>query len=164
MTKYLLSAAQAPFSRRTLLALGAVVAPSVAVAQPADSAPESALRAFLSAFENCDLLAMEAAFAPDATSFDRALPTAADPDAHRRTPGMPRGMRELATKLRRAGGAPPYHRLEPHDLLIQRSGDMAVCSFHLDAPDGLGRRTVVLQRRHDGWKIIHLHASNVARA
>jgi hypothetical protein len=39
---------------------------------------------------------------------------------------------------------------------------VAVCTFHLDDPDSLGRRTVVLQRRQGAWKIIHIHASTVA--
>lgn len=155
-----------PPDRRAVLA-GALLAagPAKAAIRPSDEA-EAALRAFLKAFEACDLPAMEAAFASDAQSFDRVPPGQAAPDlAHyRRASGMPAGMRAVAQALRAQGGAPPYQRLEPHDLLVQASDDMAVLSFHLDAPHSLGRRTVVMARRPGGWKIIHLHASNVSDA
>jgi ketosteroid isomerase-like protein len=124
---------------------------------------KAALQEFLTAFENCDLARMEAAFAPDATYFDRApAGQKVTPGEYRRGRGMPPGMRRLATELPKTRAGPPFLALRPHDLLIQAGADVAVCTFHLDDPDSLGRRTVVLQRRQGAWKIIHIHASTVA--
>ena len=133
------------------------------------SGPETALRDFLRAFEDCDLKAMELAFSTDATSFDRIVmaPETKGPidlRDYRRIRGMPPGMRRTAEELPRGKKGPPYQSLEPRDLLIQRSGDIAVCTFHLEHPHALGRRTVILQQRSGAWKIIHIHASNVEDA
>ena len=154
-------------SRRLALAAAvAGVAPSVASARDVRSEAELALRAFLRAFENCDLPAMEAAFAKDAVSFDRVLASSKasgplDLKAFRRQPGMPAGMRALARTLPTSQAGPPYQKLEPADLLIQITGDMALCTFHLESPGRLGRRTIVLVRRNGAWKILHIHASNI---
>lgn len=153
---------------RRLLLSGLVAAPALAGA--AESPPETAVRdtlmSFLKAFENCDLPAMEAAFAGEAVSFDRTVMSVAgapnlDRNTYRRVAGMPPGMRALATHLPQTVPGPPYQSLVPLDLLIQATNDMAVCTFHLESPHILCRRTIVLQRRDGSWKIIHIHASNV---
>jgi ketosteroid isomerase-like protein len=60
---------------------------------------------------------------------------------------------------------PPYMRLEPKDLRLQALGDdVVVVTFHLDTdPTVERRRTLVFVRTDNGWKIAHLHASNVSR-
>lgn len=160
-------------SRR--LAMGAAVAGAAAAstAKAADLRAEAevALRAFLRAFENNDLETMEAAFAAEATSFD---PVIADPKgsgpvdvaALRRKPGMPPAMRALVQASRKAapGAGPPYRNLDPKDLLVQTDGEMALCTFHLQLPMSLARRTIVLVRRSGAWKVLHIHASNVVTA
>ena len=159
---------KAAISRRAALQ-GAAVASlpaSAASAHAARDEAEGALRAFLKAFENCDLAAMEAAFAPDAVSFDRIVASAKGgpapaADAVRRQAGMPRGMRAAALALPKTQAGPPYQSLVPADLLVQVSGTMAVCTFHLEAPNSLGRRTIVLVKRSGVWKILHIHASTV---
>ncbi len=123
--------------------------------------PEKALRAFLRAFENCDLPAMEAAFAPEATSFDRAPPVPGDLSLYRRKSGMPAGMRQLALALPTAQLGPPYHHLQPANLSVERYDDFAIAMFELEGADNLGRRTVILRRYGEHWLIVHLHASNV---
>lgn len=74
-------------------------------------------------------------------------------------------MRELAERLLRNGRTPPFHSLNPQDLLIQSAGDAAICTFHLVDEKTLGRRTVILKKQ-DGpaWKIMHIHASNLPRS
>jgi ketosteroid isomerase-like protein len=53
--------------------------------------------------------------------------------------------------------------IQPRDLNIQIAGNVAIATFHLDdRPGFMNRRTIVLQRQPSGWKIIHLHASEVA--
>lgn len=155
-------------SRREAIGLGlALTAAPVAAASQADAASaEAALRAFLRSFANCDLPAMEAAFAPDATSFPGlyAGPKQDVPplDSLKRAPGMPEGMRRLAETLPKTRPGPPYHRPDLiHDLLVQVEGPVAICSFHFLDPDRIGRRTIVLARRGGTWRILHLHASNL---
>ena len=152
-------------SRRQFL-LGAAIASASSTATPMRSPdvdnPAAALHAFLIAFENCNLPLMESFFAPDATYFDRFPPGAQKSADYRRGQGMPPGMRELATRLPKAGGHPPYHSVEPRDLLVQSYGSVAVCSFHLTGGETFGRRTVVMSTSGNlGWKIVHIHASNV---
>jgi len=133
----------------------------IADAAVTDDGPRAALLAFLRAFENCDLPRMEAAFARGATYFDRAPRAPGDPALYRRGTGMPAGMRQIASTLPRTVPGPPYHRLEPRNLACDVHGEMALCTFELDSADSLGRRTIALRNGADGWKIIHIHASNI---
>ena len=154
-------------NRREAMALGlALAAAPAAAGQDDKAAAEAVLRAFLRSFANCDLAAMEAAFAPDATSFDAltAGPNAPAPTlaSMKRAPGMPATMRRVAEALPKERSGPPYHRPDLIDgLLVQVAGDMALCTFMFDKPDRLGRRTIVLVRRDGAWKILHIHASNL---
>jgi len=54
--------------------------------------------------------------------------------------------------------------LQPKDLQIQfAGGEVAIATFYLeDHPGFLNRRTIVLQKMNKSWKIIHIHASEVA--
>jgi ketosteroid isomerase-like protein len=155
-----------PTSRRDLLfgvAMAGAAAP--ATARPSNGqSPTAALRSFLAAFESCDIERMQSFFAADATFFDRFPPGAQSAAGYVRGRGMPPGMRELCSRLLKAGGSPPYHTVEPKDLLVQSYDDVAVCTFHLTGGQTLGRRTVVLNRRGSGWKIVHVHASNMPLA
>jgi hypothetical protein len=108
---------------------------------------------------------MESFFAPDATYFDCFPPGAVSGPDYRRGFGMPRGMHELAERLPRNGGTPPFHSVDPQDLLIQSVGPVAICSFHLVDEKTFGRRTVIMKEQHgSGWKIVHIHASNLPRS
>ncbi len=60
-----------------------------------------------------------------------------------------------------AGAAPLYVTIEPRDLDVRVSGDMALVTFHLVSDVEIGRRTFVLLREAGAWKILHTHASNV---
>jgi ketosteroid isomerase-like protein len=52
--------------------------------------------------------------------------------------------------------------IAPRDELIQLAGDTAIVTFEFPRVDGgYGRRTMVLVRRAAGWKILHIHASNI---
>ncbi|MBY0566552.1 MAG: nuclear transport factor 2 family protein [Hyphomonadaceae bacterium] len=151
--------------RRSLLLAPAVLTACASQTGAEPQSAESVLISFLRAFEDCDLPRMEAAFAEDATYFDRALATETqDLSSYRRGRGMPAGMRRLAQQLPTTRPGPPYHRLTPEDLLIQEVGDVAVCSFHLPSQSALGRRTIILRRRAGRWKIMHIHASNIEQA
>ncbi|MFO6429746.1 nuclear transport factor 2 family protein [Erythrobacter sp. W302b] len=126
---------------------------------------EAALMGFLRSFAACDLAAMEAAFASEATSFDGIYAGTDEPSPPReglkRANGMPAGMRRIALALPKERPGPPYHRPDLiQDLDVQVVGDMALCTFHFDNPERLGRRTIVLVRRGADWRILHIHASN----
>jgi len=151
-------------TRREALS-GAVVAGAATTpgAAKQSESPEAALHAFLKAFEDCDLPRMEAAFAHDASYFDRAAGTVEDLGPYHRGKGMPVGMRQLALELPQTASGPPYHRVEPQNLTCEVYGALALCTFELEHPDNLGRRTVALRKQKEGWKIVHIHASNVYR-
>ncbi|MFO6447161.1 nuclear transport factor 2 family protein [Erythrobacter sp. NE805] len=155
-------------NRREAIGIGlALSATPASAATTGDGATEAeaALMAFLRSFAACDLPAMEAAFAPDATSFDALTAGTSDGAPHReslkRRSGMPEGMRRIALALPAERSGPPYHRPDLiQDLHVQVEGDVALCTFHFDNPDRLGRRTIVLVRRAGRWRILHVHASN----
>jgi ketosteroid isomerase-like protein len=54
-------------------------------------------------------------------------------------------------------------KIEPKDTRIDFvTPDVAVVTFHLTAnPQSIGRRMFVVRRAQNGWKITHLHASNM---
>jgi ketosteroid isomerase-like protein len=115
---------------------------------------EQALTTFIDAFNDLDRGRMAACFLDDASVFfpwggHREVSFWAEPfDAWR---------------VERTG--PPYLNIQPKDLQIQRLGDAAIVTFHLEHdPNTLARRTIVLCRTPAGWKIAHLHASTFPRA
>jgi len=59
---------------------------------------------------------------------------------------------------------PPFLKLEPKDLRIDfPSSDVAVVTFHLgSSPSAIGRRMFVVAHTNVGWRITHLHASNLS--
>jgi hypothetical protein len=114
---------------------------------------EQALSTFIAAFNDLERERMEGCFLADAPVF---MPWG----GHRRT-GFWIDQFDV-WRAERTG--PPYLNIQPKDLLIQRFGDAAVATFHLEHdPDTLARRTIVLCRTPDGWKIAHLHASTFPR-
>jgi hypothetical protein len=48
----------------------------------------------------------------------------------------------------------------PEDLRVDLRGDTAVVTFNVHNPSAVSRRTFVWRRGADGWRIVHLHASN----
>ena len=139
---------------------------AVMSASATEAEVREALGVFLDAFEQGDVDAMRDAFADDAVTFPRAImaPRSETPihvDRYRRVRGIDPQMVELVTRLRESGEKPPLLRIEPRDLDIRLSGDMALVTFHLVGAESIGRRSFVLVRRDAGWKILHLHASTV---
>jgi len=66
-------------------------------------------------------------------------------------------------QIRGSKTAAPYMDIQPKELRIQLFGDLAIATFHLDDRAGyLNRRTIVLNKTEKGWKIVHLHASEVS--
>ena len=120
---------------------------------------QEAVAAFIAVFNDLDWEPFRKSFADDATVF---FPFAGVP---RRTTGRVDYEREFKAffdTVRQEGSAPPYLSIEPKDTAVQVFGDIAVVTFHLEAPGRLNRRTVVLNRRDARWLIVHLHASRMS--
>jgi ketosteroid isomerase-like protein len=119
------------------------------------------LSGFIAAFDNLDWGQFRGFFADDATVFfPRDFPHRADGRKE-----FERTFQQVFERIRAGRTKGPHMGLHPIDLKIQIAGDVAIASFHLDdRPGFLNRRTMVLQRGKRGWKIIHLHASEVRTA
>lgn len=131
-------------------------------AAPAENAEDEVrktLAEFIQAFDNLDWDRFRAAFSDDATVFyPREFPHRSDGRQE-----FERTFQKVFERIRAGRTQKPYMDIQPRDLRIQIAGDVALATFHLDdRPGFLNRRTIVLQRKVDGWKIIHLHASEVA--
>ena len=52
--------------------------------------------------------------------------------------------------------------LHPLDLRVEKlSEEVVLITFHLVDRGTVSRRTLVFKREPDGWKIVHIHASNI---
>ena len=123
------------------------------MAVPDRSTVERALATFIGAFNALDRAEVEACFVDYPTVFDAYGGYRRDGFWHERF-DMWRGERP----------GPPHQDLQPRDVEVQTLGEVAVATFHLEhRQETLGRRTVVLVRTPAGWKIAHLHASNMSR-
>jgi ketosteroid isomerase-like protein len=133
---------------------------------PSDASADSAsafVRRFLGAFEALDLPAFVDCFAEDASAF---FP---HPEPVERLDGRAAIAAQFERVFERiragATSGPPFHRLEPQDLAVAPlSPEVATVTFHLRNAERVARRTLVLRRVGDAWRIVHLHASNAATA
>jgi len=127
--------------------------------------PESELRValagFIRAFDDLDWDHFRLTFLDDATVFyPREMPRRATGRAEFET-----GFRRVFEQIRAGRTTPPYMDIRPRSLKVQVLGDTAIVTFHLDDRRGfVNRRTMLWKRTERGWKIAHLHASEVAVA
>lgn len=49
----------------------------------------------------------------------------------------------------------------PEELRVQEYGDVAIVTFIVHNPSAISRRTFVWHHSGKGWKIVHMHASNI---
>lgn len=122
------------------------------------SAVQAAVKEFLAAFDDLDWARFCRCFASDATVF---FPWDHYP---RRADGATEVEAEFKLffdEARTGAAGPPYLNLVPLDMAIQVWQDVALVTFHLDRPPTIGRRTVVLQRQAQQWRLVHLHASGI---
>jgi ketosteroid isomerase-like protein len=148
-----------------MLFLFAVLTSSAFAQAKSGKASESEVRKtfsdFIQAFDNLDWERFRASFADDATVFyPRQFAHRADGHSE-----FERTFQQVFEQIRAGRIKGPYMDLQPRDLKIQIAGDVAIVTFHLDdRPGFLNRRTIVMQKGMRGWKIIPLHASEVAVA
>ncbi len=147
-----------------ILLVAISVSSVVTHAKPAntgESEVRKTLADFVRAFDNLDWDRFHGAFADDATVFyPREFPRRANGRAE-----FEKSFRNVFDHIHAGKTEAPYMDIQPKDLKIQIAGAVAIVTFHLDdRPAFLNRRTVVLEKQAAGWKIIHLHASEVAIA
>ena len=127
---------------------------------------EEAMSRFLKAFDYYDLPAFLGFFDSEATVFFPDGPPRTRP---KRLKGsdVEATFRALFETGKKSSGrtTPPYKNTIPRDLVVAHvSDDVAVVTFHLGPDDRVGRRTFVWKHSPSGWKIVHLHASNLTVA
>jgi ketosteroid isomerase-like protein len=116
------------------------------------------LASFIKAFDNLDWDNFRLAFDDNATVFyPRGFPERASGRTE-----FEKTFKVVFDQIRLRKPAAPYMDLQPRGLKIQLFGSVAIVTFHLDDMAGfINRRTVVFNRGAKGWKIVHLHASEV---
>jgi hypothetical protein len=133
--------------------------PANSQANRANSDLTSSLAKFVTAFDNLDWDAFRLSFDDNATVF---YPRAFPERAQGRSEYEP-AFKIVFEQIRGNKASAPYMNIQPRGLLIQSIGDIAIVPFHLDdRPGFINRRTLVWQKTVAGWKIIHLHASEVS--
>ena len=131
-----------------------------------DESVRRALTDFLEAFAKGDLEAMKNSLASDATTFPRAImshnpPSDMRASEYQRVNGLDPQMIALIERRAKNRTASSNSTITPQDLEIKVFGDAALATFHLLGDNRVSRRTFILAKRSDEWKIVHLHASNV---
>lgn len=143
-----------------IVLVGAAVIASVATAQVrGDGGPVEIVQKFVRANEAADLDAIVDTFDDTATMFDPAQPV--------RSNGRP-AIRESFARIFKQRRGPITISLT--DVEVQTVGEVAVVTAHLRPPSpppvatatSFGRRTFVLRRSLSEWRIVHMHASNLA--
>jgi len=125
------------------------------------SSVEEALAAFLAAFDNLDWPAFRLCFAKDASIFHPAAPNIKRIDSPE---AFEKAWLGVFARIKKESGKeqPPYMDLQPQELKIQRlSPEIALATFHLTTGATISRRSVLLKQETNGWKIVHIHASNL---
>ena len=139
----------------TTLTAGQVASPTPSP----ESEVQSTLARFVKAFDNLDWETFRASFEDDATVF---YPRGTPDRASGRTE-FEQTFKTVFDQIRAGRTTGPYMDIQPRNLKIQMLGNVAIVTFHLDdRPGFVNRRTIVLHRSTSGWKIVHLHASEVA--
>lgn len=123
---------------------------------------EQALSQFRDAFQNLDWKKFRPCFSENATIFHPGAANIKRIDAPEL---FDKAWIEVFERIRKSSRStsPPYMKLEPADLRIDRlSDEVALATFHLFDGGVTSRRTLVFQRQQASWKIVHIHASNIA--
>ncbi len=137
------------------------IAQEKTLANPKTASIDQALSAFLLAFDNLDWQSFQTCFSRTATIFHPAAPNVRridSPDEFRKA------WQGVFERIKKSSGrtSPPYMNLNPLNLRVDMlSEDVALVTFHLVDGSTLNRRTLVFKRDPDGWKIVHIHASNI---
>jgi ketosteroid isomerase-like protein len=142
-----------------LLALAIpVVAGAPAAGAEAGDTPEALVQAFVLGMNHADVTEVVRLFAPDATAF---LPFDGTPVRLTGRDALAAALGPLFADLRRGAAGPEFMHLVARDVLVQPLGEVAVVTFDVGSGPVASRRTLVVRRTPSGWRIVHLHASNL---
>jgi hypothetical protein len=123
------------------------------------AAVAEAATTFLQAFDSLNWAGFTALLSD---SVDAYWPRADTADRLRDRAAVEGRFRAFFERIRASRPGPPYLHLAVKDLAIRVFDDVGLVTFELsDVPDTLGRRTLVFHRDSIGWRIVHLHASNL---
>lgn len=125
----------------------------------AESEVRGTLAKFLTAFDNLDWETFRSTFDDEATVFyPRAVPERANGREE-----FEKTFKVIFQQIRAGKTAAPFMDIQPKELKLQIYGDIAIATFQLyDKPGAINRRTIVLHKVRQDWKIVHLHASEIA--
>ena len=144
----------------TVLSGIAFLAPATSFACAAS--PNAAFEAFIAAFNALDWASFRACLADNVSLFNPDIPGAT---SLRRLDGrteVERSFRAVFDAAGAGGLAPKGPDIHPEHISLERSGDMALVTFEFRRSEhSFGRRSLVFMRANDGWRITHIHASNV---
>jgi len=125
---------------------------------------EQAFARFMTAFNNLDWEMFRSAFAEDVSVFNPDIPEAPNLDRIDGRRQVDESFKSVFAATRRQSSGPPYLHIVPRNIRIQTYGDSAILTFEFDrGANSIGRRTFAFHRESAGWKIAHIHASNVER-
>jgi ketosteroid isomerase-like protein len=121
---------------------------------------DRAFSRFIEAFNALDWETFQRSFASDASVFNPQIPEVSVLTRLDGRESVEANFRSVFDAARRSGAGP---HIVPRNVRVQSLRDAAVVTFEFDRGSGsFGRRTLVFARQRDGWKIIHVHASNVS--
>jgi ketosteroid isomerase-like protein len=147
-----------------MLAAACLIFSTVAANEDSQKAVEKAFHQFIVAFNNLDWDSFRHALADDVTVFNpdiREAPSLERLDGRQQ---VEEGFKAVFAASRKQSNGPPYLHIVPKNVRIQMLGRSAVVTFEFDRDgNSFGRRTIVFHRDLNGWKISHIHASNVVR-
>ena len=135
-----------------LLALALASAPL-----PHLSTPDAAAVEFLDAFKSMDQERFDQFFAPDVTMFFPDGPFPATRVEGREA--VLAAFHEFFALARKRGRT--ALNIAPLDQRVQLYGEVAVVSFGLESDEAVGRRSIVLRKIGNDWRIAHFHASSI---
>jgi ketosteroid isomerase-like protein len=146
---------------RFLIVILALLFSMAANAQNRDSLPVmQSVNNFVAAFNNLSWEDFRKSFSDDATIFYPFW------DQARRVNGKQEIESAWLTIFPEFGDSNNTRKLQisPKDIHIQHYGKTAIVTFHLgDGVNTFSRRTLVMVKKKQNWKIVHLHASSVSK-
>jgi ketosteroid isomerase-like protein len=134
-------------------------------AEPADEAGvRQALGAFIEALNDLRWDDFRVWFADDVTLFNPEIPEAVSLGRIEGREAVERSFRAVFDAARKRASGPPYTHIIPRNVRVQLLDGAAVATFEFDRDGGtIGRRTFVFRRAAEGWRIVHIHASNTSK-
>jgi len=117
---------------------------------------KATLKAFLDAFSKLALEAMIDCFTDDSTAF---FPSEHQIERLEGKTSIKNAFANVIAKVKRSGAE--NLKLETEDVITQRFGDITLVTFQIFDTQ-TSRRTLVMKRGHEGWQVIHMHASNAS--